>query len=753
MIISPPFLSAAQPDAGNTVVPGGNVCTANMLECTPGGGAYPVSFNLGWHGGVHLMAPSDGNQAAYVRAIADGKIVYLRKTGPNGKPTLHYRNVRTDDGCVVIRHDTEIGEGDNARVTYYSVYLHLQTVQPTLAVGQKIYRKDVLGTPGQIYGQYPQIHFEIVCDEASLKKFIGRAPGPVGAQGRTDAIYGDTWFFVPHGTKLFANEPHPFREDDSAPATAMIQPQPSLVPAGTSRDLVIRMRYEKDCTLTTYQQDADGNWLVFGAMPAERDAEYNLYQRATALHDRFTDSSLAGIGGATVAPSPSAIFEILSFGRGINDRLGNGQRFNHWRKMKTPDGDGWINLSKAGVRVYSDADFPGWAGWSFVSDDPTPDSLCDSPTVKRWLDIDRSGHISHAKAVQALNVETVRQRMAHAVCKFPTEWSKAGLEARYNWLKNPHEALTTPLSDADFNTLMDHARDLAFWEDVSDPDFPPPNECWHFPPTAFVRQFRACNWLTVDELAQCLPRRSLTGQTPWDEAHRRATEHQKAINALRRKYLGESTVRFVHFLAQTYIETGILSLVSEGGAGHGKSYGPFFGRGYLQLTWPNGYDEYGKFRLLSNITGSVYSDPRISTTSTHQWSSGGSVQRWYPRYDPARVASSLADAAESSGMFWISKHFRGKNNINRAADLGVTPAVVGFISWLINGGAAGYANRQQFAALIFRILSDDTSSVSHATISYPPLTPPGQPTLCHSFPPAPVTATLSIQVSYEPQIP
>jgi hydroxyethylthiazole kinase len=84
MIISPPFLSAAYPqqndamttaDAGNTVVPAGDVCTSSMLECEPGNGAYPVSHNLGWHGGPHLRAPAEGGEPLLVRAIADGKVV------------------------------------------------------------------------------------------------------------------------------------------------------------------------------------------------------------------------------------------------------------------------------------------------------------------------------------------------------------------------------------------------------------------------------------------------------------------------------------------------------------------------------------------------------------------------------------------------------------------------------------------------------------------------------------------------------
>lgn len=727
MIISPPFLSAAQPqqndamstaDAGNTVVFDGDVCAANMLECAPGNGAYPVSFNLGWHGGAHLIAPTNGDQPASVRAIADGKIVYLRKTDATKKTTLQYRNVRTDDGCVVIRHDTEIGEGDDAKITFYSVYMHLQNVMPTLAVGNKIYRKNIVGTPGQIYGQYPQIHFEIVCDEANLKKIIGREPGPVGQTGRTDAVYGDIWFFVPRGAKLFANEPHPCRDDDSAPAVGGLQSQTCRVATGTRCDLVIRMHYEKDCTLTTYAQDAHGNWAASGALPAESDAEYNLYKRASDLQSRYSDGSLAGTTGITV-PSPSAIFEIIRFGRCINDELARGARFNHWRKVRTLDGDGWVNLSIAGVRVYSDADFPEWAGWSFIKDDPTPDSLCDSPTVKQWLDINHSGHVSHADAVGALRVDAVKQRLAYAVCRFPTEWSRDGLLDRYQWLKSPHEALSNPLSDADLSTLMEHARVLAFWENVIDAGLPPANECWHFPATAFIKQMRCCRWLSSDELEQVYPNAYV--EKSGGHLHQAAdavsddirNRYRVALNRLMEKHsITRNAMRMSHFLGQGAEESRTLAWMGEhrseascnslyahinGNDLPGDGY-KFRGRGMKQLTGKYNYAEYWVYR--------GWLARRAFTPS------------WWSRPHPIRPNIETPDilltvpynAIDAGAWYWEAGPNHGlphlKSTINLHADEGVSEQIVERVTRAINGGLNGEENRSYHALRLYKFFGD-----------------------------------------------
>ena len=400
---------------------------------------------------------------------------------------------------------------------------------------------------------------------------------------------------------MFANEPHSYRDDDSASTIGGLHSQAALIQAGTSCDLVIRMHYEKDCTLTTYVQAADGNWSALGAMPAEREAEYGLYKRAMALSARYGDGSLAAVGSGVTAPSPSAIFETIRFGRCINDQLATGVRFNHWRKVKTPDGDGWINLSAAGVRVYSDADFPEWAGWNFINDDPTPDSLCDSPTVKRWLDANNSGNLTHADAVGALRTDAVKQRLSRAVCKFPTEWSRVGLSDRYLWLKSPHEALSNPLSDTDFSTLMEHARVLGFWEDIVDVDLPPAEQCWHLPPAAFLGQLRTCGWFSKAEFKQVLPMEVLREgpqhamyYEPVPDITGSFLEHNLLpLNRSLRKYLINTPNRISAFFGNALEETRWFHALYEDNST--EWYYPWDGRGFLQLTGPDNYIYYWDF--------------------------------------------------------------------------------------------------------------------------------------------------------------
>lgn len=91
--------------------------------------------------------------------------------------------------------------------------------------------------------------------------------------------------------------------------------------------------------------------------------------------------------------------------------------------------------------------------------------------------------------------------------------------------------------------------------------------------------------------------------------------------------------------------------------------------------------------------------------------------------------------------------------MNRVADLEFNESSVGFCCWLINGGGAGYSNRQQFAKFLANILFDEPLKSGQVNFTYPALSPPGNPALCTSFPPATVPYTERQIIDYEPQIP
>lgn len=282
------------------------------------------------------------------------------------------------------------------------------------------------------------------------------------------------------------------------------------------------------------------------------------------------------------------------------------------------------------------------------------------------------------------------------------------------------------------------------------------NAKWHFHPVEFVQTMRRCGWLSTEEFVQCLPRKSLSdANLSWSNAFARAKEHGKYINHFLRKYLGASRNRHVHSLSQIYAETGLLSLQKEKGAGRMARYGPFYGRGYMQLTWPVNYDNYGKFKNIANQVRPQYVDPRIDAKFLFYFDEARKSVVWYPRYDPELIISDLVHSADSCGLFWIEKHFRGTKNINRACDLKLTPTTVGFICWLINAGNNGYLERQQFSKYLENIFLDNPPREMHVSFDYPPLdragNPPRDPELCRTFPPTEIAYSLKGQVDHARQ--
>ena len=93
-----------------------------------------------------------------------------------------------------------------------------------------------------------------------------------------------------------------------------------------------------------------------GTVLEEPDGEYNLYTRANAISQAHP---------ATGQPAPSAVYELLRFGRVVNtaNETLTPATAPHWRQVRYPGGQGWVNLNATDVHKFSDADFPHWQQW------------------------------------------------------------------------------------------------------------------------------------------------------------------------------------------------------------------------------------------------------------------------------------------------------------------------------------------------------------------------------------------------------
>lgn len=554
MLISPPFLPARQ--AGQTdsawidaAMPGGE----------PSDGAFPLSYNLGWHGGRHVTGDA-------ARAIADGTVAYVRE--PTAMPTdqaarqghaLNYYRGWTSDGVVVIRHESELGasaQGVATRVVFFSIYMHLHSVDAGVRQGQRIYRKSQIGQAGHIYGQPGKIHLEIVCDDDNLRRLVGRSEGslPAGADGRSDAVYGQLYFTVTPTAQVHAQRP----------ANNIASPNGGVQLGET---LCIGLRYAEGdgpagarghLDVTSYRPDGSS----LGASLTVADGEYNLYRNATAISNAYP---------AGARPAPSAVYELLRFGRVLGPDTLIPADVPHWRELRTPTGQGWVNLNGDGVRKCSDADFPQWRGWQLIDDDTDGNSQCNSATIRAWLDEDDNQQVVYEADVHSattqearrrLDSDAVKAKLRKVIGKFPTEWDANDFDARFGWLQNKTDENQNPLDPENFARLKAHVEALQFWSaaNLQVPQYdnegspagirPLEGVHWHFDPREFITHFRMCGWLSGNEMERIMHSAPAAGKA-------RAMALRIPMNQTLRKYcISASELRLTHFLAQVGTETG-----------------------------------------------------------------------------------------------------------------------------------------------------------------------------------------------------
>ncbi|MGE8676217.1 MAG: peptidase M23 [Achromobacter kerstersii] len=729
MLISAPFLRAVlqAEDAESNAF-------WSLGEKT-GKGAFPVSHQLGWHGGVHLVAPGSPQNPEPVRAIADGVVVYARQsnpppqnspsTAPANDPLMYYKGW-TSNGVLVLKHDTEIGEG--VSVTFYSIYQHLHALgnKPgtnlPLKTGDAVYRKEAIAKAGYIYGERDRIHFEIVADQANVDRLLGRSTGTLKTnEGRRNCVWGDIHFVLPANTPLYEVNPREHRntyltrlfntaqptDADSPEFIALLfdttpkrlwemnrkslsganrlggeknwfdrvigvyqkvhnKPEPTamertiyvpgvygaltgIVPAGsnpehwatwhvpvaatTQSELVISISEQRGAFTVTARNMHGKVVGILQGTAAKSESSYELYK--TAVN--------------TYPGCPSAGFEMLRFGRVLGpdapaqSDLYNG-RLPHIRRIRLSDGSIFhVDLNAAGVRVYSDADFPHWQGWTFIDDDLDGNSRCDSGTLLNLIEplkptahpapqLGDFGDLIHkvaegvhammqyqdrlARATAKIRTAQVSKMLRRCVVKIPTEWSRDDFDQRWRWLKvddpdqRPANVLRTSecLSDEAYGRLKRHHLALAFWEEAQGEGLKLDKVHYHFHPLQFIEEFRKCGWWSPNELKRIYPLASRDN----------IGNYLPALNFVRNKYYLTEAIVAANFMGQAAVESNQFIWMRELYNGDPYTYfrsyakahnhadwlgnvewndgGTFRGRGFKQLTGRGNYKEYWVYR-------------------------------------------------------------------------------------------------------------------------------------------------------------
>ena len=383
MVISPPFLPACTGTDEEFL-------TAAILlptDTAPGSGgaplgSFPLTTALTWHNGLHIRAPTVGDDRLPVCAIADGVVIFRNSPTPVNSNPAHPQNYNpyedepawTDNGMVIIRHTTELGGIRNVAtlLTYYSVYMHLSSLQASVQLNHRISRKDVIGNAGSIVGRQGQLHFEICMDYLGLRCLLGSDrpttwtdPGTApSADGRQDAVFGSFYVYLPIGTPTSATKPTRHLGER---ATARRGPgQANDATANTlSYAQWVEVGYDrgsakiKSFVATEDRQGQVPVGAAIGTEHVEPGFEYKLYTEACERHHSLSDQERA-------FSSPSGWYELLRFGRNLGDGTGVDPLPNnaaHWRQIPTATGTIWADLNAENSRKLSDADFPLFKGW------------------------------------------------------------------------------------------------------------------------------------------------------------------------------------------------------------------------------------------------------------------------------------------------------------------------------------------------------------------------------------------------------
>ncbi len=777
MIISPPFLPASGHTSADASKPDPMMDAVDKFELAHG--VYPIAFDRRWHCGVHLAPDSHGP----VYAIADGEVVAYRVC----QHAMDEGNGNA--GFVLLRHNTETGDG--RAMTFYSLYMHLLplaeyqsfgfdgrklpeflrkatgqvaqgAVEPAVGGGgHTVRRKDILGYTGRYEGVW-YTHFEIFMTPGDFDAYFGHTQLGSTAPDTPTTVdcWGQTYYAIPAGQQFIALPPG----TDANNKLHGIQFEPGRT--GTNAlPLVVETYFSKGAKYTNvWSVAADGSRTLLTEHPVrEADYEYDLYKRATALYPACPSDGYELLRfGRILASQPTLTGQSASSPPPVTGSLaGNPHPVSvfgqcaTWVQVTYASGQrGYIDISDAAIKKLSDADFPSFMGWQKLGDENTPfgsDGLCDIDVLKRLVNDAASGgqvsnaaqttDVQRADALSAYvrNHDSVRQALRGFICHAPSEWDSTNNETRYAKLLD--EGGFYHGNEQGYNKFLAYLREIQFWSVTG---LPARQKLWFFHPLAFIRNFRRCEWLSLREQTQLLPRRSMPdagGLISWTLSKTRFSQganHEggsappgiyTALNKMFQKYGFRYGLRKAHFLGQIFKETGALrSTVENGDANYFRKMYENYTTADAEFDFDHKHEWLKKNGFLKNRDRPTYVAQRPGEIH-NKAAAGGNVMpgdgprfcgrglihlTWrtgysnYGKYrakdyttdpNPMLLQSNAETAADSAGYFWV------KTRINVKADRGASDTDVRNCFNLV-GGAGGLPERQQFFRYTYFILND-----------------------------------------------
>ncbi|WP_175751693.1 M23 family metallopeptidase [Burkholderia ambifaria] len=648
MIISPPFLPTAGLTSSDPTVTDPMMDAVDEFELSHHG-LYPIGFDRRWHCGVHLV-PNDLYEP--VRAIADGEVVAYRvsqKAISDGQLDAQGKQVANcNNGFVLLKHSTDTGDGRT--ITFYSLYMHLLDIA-TLAQdrprmgkapadsspmelakwleidtggvqagqGKKVYRRDILGYMGRNHG-YAHLHLEIFMTEEDFSAWFEQQGHAVQlgerhpVQPTSTDYWGHTYFVIPGGTTFAATPP--------GQVDSPYFPPQSAGTLGATSSLYVEAWFHKGQRYVRAWIDPDGNGKRTLLTPEPvrdpcEDYEYNLYQRATDLYKAC----------------PSDGYELLRFGRILSTdspTLPEASRATYVAvPFDTAGTLGYVDVNQRAVRKLSDADFPSFMGWRKVDNSNAPldaVGLWDIDKFRQMIGDTATLYLSERSpefspddelAAYMRGSDEARAALKGFVCHAVSEWDPANNGLRYSGL-SASDGFFGRRADTDpdgYGKFLGFLSKLQFLDQTS---LGGGKKLWFFHPLSFIRHFRKCGWLSEKEMLQLIPRWVIrkpgSHESPrlgvWEEPNIRVANnflrtYRVSLNWALLKFKIDSFIRQACFFGNATQETMWFKCLTEGGRSDEAVdlHGGWFGRGFLQLTNPNGdmgggnnnYYKYFKF--------------------------------------------------------------------------------------------------------------------------------------------------------------